>query len=405
MTIKKWGSIFVIVMAIITKIDAQSSQNENSTINKKDTVEQKDVMDVADKLFKLKPYTKPDTTRSKTGTILLSVFPVVGYALQSGTVGIIATNVSFYAANGSTNLSSLTFNPQYSIMHQVVLPLITSVWSKNNKWNFLGDWRYYKYPSYTYGLGSRTLLTKVDSLDYSYIKFYQEALRKISTNFYGGIGYNLDYHYNIKDYSQSTDFQKYDRGATKTTSSGLIAHLKYDTRTNLNNPINAFFASVSYRYNSTLLGSDQNWQAIQIEMRKYINLNPNGKSVLAFWSWNEITLGGKPPYLDLPSTGWDTYNNTGRGYIQGRFRGADMFYLESEIRFNITRNGLLGGVLFANDETVSRYLGNDNDFLNPGEGIGIRLKLNRFSDTNLCVDYGFGTDGSRGFFFNIGEVF
>ena len=41
----------------------------------------------------------------------------------------------------------------------------------------------------------------------------------------------------------------------------------------------------------------------------------------------------------------------------------------------------------------------------PAAGLGIRLKLNKFSKTNLCLDYGVGLGGSRGFAFNVGEVF
>jgi hypothetical protein len=35
----------------------------------------------------------------------------------------------------------------------------------------------------------------------------------------------------------------------------------------------------------------------------------------------------------------------------------------------------------------------------------MRIKLVKHSSTNLCIDYGFGKDGSRGFFVNLGEVF
>ncbi len=107
----------------------------------------------------------------------------------------------------------------------------------------------------------------------------------------------------------------------------------------------------------------------------------------------------------MPSNGWDIYSNSGRGYIQGRFRGQNMLYDEAEYRFKITSNGLLGGVVFANAESVSEYPSNKFVYLDPGEGFGLRLKMNKYSDVNLCVDYGFGLYGSRGFFFNLGEVF
>jgi hypothetical protein len=62
---------------------------------------------------------------------------------------------------------------------------------------------------------------------------------------------------------------------------------------------------------------------------------------------------GRLPYLALPAIGWDAANRTGRGYLQGRFRGNAEAYLEVEWRFRITSDGLFGGVLFANVQSFS----------------------------------------------------
>ncbi|MDB5277863.1 MAG: hypothetical protein JWR61_2818 [Ferruginibacter sp.] len=130
------------------------------------------------------------------------------------------------------------------------------------------------------------------------------------------------------------------------------------------------------------------------------------KNILALWSFNWLTLAkSKPPYLLLPSTGWDDFYNTGRGYIQSRFRAKDMIYAEAEYRFGIAGNGLLGGVVFGNVQSFSKNLATQLAVLAPGFGAGLRVKLNKFSNTNLCIDYGFGTNGSRGVFLNLGEVF
>jgi hypothetical protein len=112
-----------------------------------------------------------------------------------------------------------------------------------------------------------------------------------------------------------------------------------------------------------------------------------------------------PPYLDLPATGEDSYNNTARGYIEGRFRGLNLLYAEAEYRFRLLKSGLLGGVLFSNASTVSEFPGNKFERINPGNGIGLRVKMNKSASTNLCIDYGIGTGGSRGFSFNLNEVF
>jgi len=116
-------------------------------------------------------------------------------------------------------------------------------------------------------------------------------------------------------------------------------------------------------------------------------------------------LNGTPPYLDLPSIGWDNYSNTGRGYVPGRFTGNNLMYLESEYRFGITRNGLLGGVAFGNVESILPNLNSTIQKVMPGYGIGLRIKMNKYSNTNIAIDYGFGIGGSHGLFFNLGEVF
>lgn len=82
-----------------------------------------------------------------------------------------------------------------------------------------------------------------------------------------------------------------------------------------------------------------------------------------------------------------------------------MLYAESEYRFNLTRNGLLGAVLFANAQSFSTAASLKLQKVQPAAGFGIRIKLNKKSDTNVAIDYGFGTQGMRGLFVNIGEVF
>ncbi|GAB2539085.1 hypothetical protein [Spirosoma aerophilum] len=128
-------------------------------------------------------------------------------------------------------------------------------------------------------------------------------------------------------------------------------------------------------------------------------------NILAFWSYNAFTLSGNPPFLDLPSTGRDNTKNVGRGFIQSRFRGKNLLYTETEYRFHLTTNRLLGGVVFANAQTVSEQSNGQFEKVVPAIGTGLPIKMNKVPRTNLSIDYGFGFDGSSGLFFNLGEVF
>jgi len=238
--------------------------------------------------------------------------------------------------------------------------------------------------------------------------FYQIVLKTVAPDFYLGLGYDLDYFWKVREVNlppgKVTDFQRYGLHPTS-LSSGITLNLLYDGRRNAINPEPGNYLNIVYRPNFTFLGSDSNWQTLLIDGRKYLHLPGDSKNMLAFWTFDWFTLHGNPPYLLLPSTASDTYVNMGRGYIQGRFRSKNVLYLESEYRFGLMRNGLLGGVLFANAQSYTEPTSGRFESISPGWGAGIRIKLNKFSHTNIALDYGFGLHGSKGIFANLGEVF
>jgi hypothetical protein len=359
-----------------------------------------------------KKFIQKDTSvRKDVKSTHLSALPIVGYSLQTGFAGVISANLGFYTERHNhekEKISSLLTSVTYSQYQQIIFPVQTDIWLLNNKYNVITDWRYMKYPSTTFGLGGRSSINNGYTIDFNYAKFHQTVLRKVATDIYAGIGYFYDYFWNVREVDPPpgvvTDFQKY--GLTNTvTAAGPAFRLLIDTRKNQINPDAGWYVNIVDRPNFTFLGSDNNWHSLLLEFRRYFNLPNNSKNVFAIWSYNWLTLEGKPPYLLLPSTGWDDFFNTARGYIQGRYRGRDMIYLETEYRFQLMNNGLLGGVIFANAQSFSKELSQQFQIIAPGFGTGIRIRLNKFSGANLCIDYGWGLNGSQGVAVNLGEVF
>ena len=120
----------------------------------------------------------------------------------------------------------------------------------------------------------------------------------------------------------------------------------------------------------------------------------------------DFILDGAIPYLELPATGSDLYNRSGRAYTISRFKGPSFAYGETEYRFPITRNKLLSGVAFFNIQTASDDLGKKIfEYWEPGGGAGLRILLQKQSRTVICIDYAMGKHESRGLFFGLNEVF
>ena len=374
-------------------------------------VKQIDLIDIGERIFNKNSVTRDDTIINKKGKIHFSAFPAVGYTLQTGFAGVISGNAAFYIGthnHESENISTVVSSIAYTANNQIIFPIASSIWTKDNKYNILSDWRYLKYPSLTFGLGGYTQQDSSYELVYNYVKLHQAILRKISTDLYAGIGYDFDLFWNIKEVDPPTDhpsdFEQYGYSSTE-RASGISLSVKYDSRRNPINPQGGIYANALFEPKFTWMGSDNDWQSLLLEFRTYIPFPAKSRNIMAFWSYNWFTLGGRPPYLLLPSTAWDEFSNTGRGYIQGRFRSLNMIDQEAEYRFVITRNGLFGGVIFANAETFSDIITGKYAVISPGAGLGIRIMLNKFSRTNIALDYAWGTQGSRGFFVNLGEVF
>jgi len=368
-----------------------------------------DVIDILRSVLLRHPSFRSDTAVKKPGRVYASVLPAAEYTLQTGFAVDLVGNLAFYTSSEpKENLSNFYLNTTFTQKNQILMPLQGNVWTHGNKYNLINDWRFELFPQDTYGLGSLTKKSDADPIDFQYLRFYTTLLRTIAPDFYLGVGYDVDYFYKVRETSPppagGTDFERYGLNSTL-RSSGPTLNVLYDGRRNSIDPEPGYYASLIYRPNFTFLGSDSNWQSLQFDARAYKHFPAGSTNTIAFWTYDVFTLHGNPPYLLLPATASDTYSNMGRGYIQGRFRGKDCVYLESEYRFGILRNGFLGGTVFVNAQSFTEPVNNRFEAINPGWGAGLRIKLNKFSRTNICLDYGFGLHGSGGIFANLGEVF
>ena len=400
-------------------LSAVTAAAQDSTAVKKyrlftyDAGNQTDFKDLLRGLLKKGAPKLPFDSTHVAGKLHLSPLAAPNYTPQTEWQVLAGGLIAFYTdSSKGENISSILTSFAYTQNQQTILPVAASIWSKDNKINYQTDFRYLNYPSQTFGLGGGSSSADGYYLDYHYLRLHQRVYRTIARNTYLGAGYDYDHYWDVEELTTlgqdstggKTDFDKY--GFSKTaTASGITVGLLYDSRKNQINPDGGSWLNISYRPNFTSLGSDANWQSLLVEFRHFQKFPATSRNVLALWSYNWFTLSGNPPYLLLPSTGWDDNWNTGRGYTQGRFRAKNMVYLETEYRFGITPDGLLGGVVFANAASFTEITTNRFEYLAPACGVGLRVKLDKFSKTNFCIDYGWGLNGNRGFQLNIGEVF
>lgn len=374
----------------------------------KDTSGQKDLIGVI-KAFAHINIKKPP--RVKGQKVYYSLLPVGSYVPGGGTALVTSTQAAFFTGDRkNTYISNITFSPSTNFKGQFNFPFRSNIWSAGNKWNFEGDMRYSYFPQNTWGLGGKHLETEKLLINYSYVRFYFSALKRIKPYLFAGIGYNMDYHISIHAEDDSTDLQQftgYQYGTANNSnsfSSGIAFNLLYDGRVNSINPLPGFYYNLVYRINPTFLGSQNGWHSVYADVRKYIPFSRTQQNTLAIWTYLWTTLGSNAPYLDLPALGWDTNQRSGRGFYNRRYAGKSLWYIETEYRRQLSANGLFGFVVFANLNTVTEPGTRQFAYLHPAAGAGLRIKFNKNSGTNIGIDYGV-SKGHRSIYIGLGEAF
>ena len=369
--------------------------------------------------------------RPKAFEPLLAVLPAFAY---NPTVGFLFGGVGIFGMYlgdpDTTTISSVQAMVLYTTKNQFITQVNSTIMTDRNTWEFQGDWRFMIFNQDTFGLGSghspvsqgftingignTAAVEGAQHMDMNLLRFRQNALRQVWDALYVGPGLSFDRYYGIVDqrldlsasppvvtshyaYSTLEGF-----GTKAYNTSGLSLNVLYDTRDSTINAYKGVYASLSYQWNPTWFGSSKDSSLLSAEFRTYLGLSSAvPRNVLAFWVIAQGQVSGSLPYLALPSIGWDAKNRTGRGWVQGRFRGTSEVYAEAEWRFRITDNGLLGGVVFAGYTEEGESL-----FEHPrvAGGVGLRIMQNRQSRTNITLDLTVA-DKNVGFYFGAGEAF
>lgn len=368
--------------------------------------------------------------------------PAIAYTPSTAWMFGVAPGASWFMGDPSnTSISSGLGSLIYTTKKQWIITAKTNMFLEGDRWNLMGDWRYFITSQPTYGLGTGPQSAKpvgsgieyedglfidpipdAQMMEFNYIRFHETVLKRIQdTRFFVGLGYHLDIHSKFNDNLLNLDtvppvitshygYQTLAGiSAESYTLSGISLNALLDSRDNAINPYSGRYAFVNFRINPSFLGSDKNSSIIWLEYRDYVNLSKERlRHLIGFWTYGWFVTSGDVPYLDLPAVGWDQFGRSGRAYTQGRFRGLDLWYGEIEYRFPLMREKeLLGGVVFVNGTTAGSREGGIGlfDYLDYGYGVGIRIMVNKKSRANLNLDYAWGKYGASGFYLGINEVF
>ncbi len=410
-------SLLVILLSSIPFLWAAGQEEDampkEPTTFRTDTLS--DQRDLPDLIRTLTHNTKPRDNQSKSSLALL---PALGYNPSFGFLfGANIAKTSYKGDPAHTKLSVAQLDVSYTTKGLFIARFRHNIFRDHNTWNLQGNWQFNRGYMVDHGLGdtARRDPPVPYPIRYNYIKLAEKAYRRIGNDLYAGMGISLDMRNRIDDknldsplltphyiYSRSHGFDP-----SGYRVNGMMFILQYNTRDHPNSAYKGIYADINFRFNPVWLGSTERSGQLYTEFRKYFGLSAHpGGLTLGIWYYGSYLLWGDLPYLELPGTGYDPYLRSGRGYTMGRFKGQDYVYGETELRFSLTRDRMLGGVVFLNMQSASeRGKVALFKYMEPGYGAGLRIHFNKFSRTYVCIDYAKGRYGSDGFFFALNESF
>lgn len=393
---------------------------------------ERDISDVIRGAFGKSAKMKPEEGE---GSLLL--LPVIGSNPATGFMIGVGGQYAFQVAN-STQYSMIMGSLQLTTKQQFVFMLKNTIYSKDDRIFFNGDWRYLIFSQSTYGIGTNApeggildyqyglagLETSEDGLTqpmtFNFLRMHQTVGFKIANKMYLGVGYHFDSYNKIVDEklrlndgdSLITSHYAYNKLHGFNTENYLLSALSLnfviDKRDNIIQAYKGYFLSLNYRGGFEKIGNDRNSNLLQVEWRSFHGLSQrNPAHLIAFWVLGDFVEEGSVPYMVMPATAYDQRGRSARGYTQGRFRGNQFVYGEVEYRFPISPcGGVVGGVLFANATTTNNPAQSLDLFnsIKPSVGFGLRVKADKITRTNFAIDFGFGHQ-SFGFYLAASETF
>ena len=377
-------------------------------------------IDVWDYLRKLRKKDAPAaSTEEQTRRLAVVIVPVVSSKPSSGfALGAGASLEQPLGDLRDTFVSSMLISFSISTKGFYTVALRPMVYGPANRWLLSGDNHFQKSGQETYDLGTGASGESLVEARYTSLKFVDTYYRQVGKGVFAGAGLQYQRYSDIGPIDgedagwDESAFVQYSRDAgfdlSAQTAAGLNVAVRRDSRDNVSDPGRGWFAEAILRaHMADFLGGTSTFQRLYLDARTYRPITKDGRQKLAFWTFADIVTGGTAPYLSLPTNGADPMGRSARGYAEGRFRGDRLVYGEVEYRVPLRRDGLVGMVAFLNATTVgSTYAGESLfDSVALGAGFGFRLRLQKRSRTNVCLDFGWGREGSRGVYIALAEAF
>lgn len=326
-----------------------------------------------------------------------SLFPLIYYSPETK-IGLGVANIYLFKADSTTRTSSIESVVVFTQKKQIIVEPVWTIFTKKERYLIRGIAAYNKFPEFFYGIGANKTSTFKENIEYEYIKFNAQVLKKTLPKLFVGAQCQLYDTYNIHYQENSSIVPNSFFGYSSSFVSGLGLAMVYDSRDDINTPQKGIYAEFSNVVYGKYVGSQYQFNNYIVDLRHYKKITKQG--VLATQLYANLNFG-EVPFKQMGTFGGAFLM---RGYYNGRFRNNHSLALQTEYRHSIA-NTRWGFTLFAGAADVSNKITNFRlSDVKLAAGAGIRFRLFKNDRASIRIDGGLGYK-SKGFYANFTEAF
>ena len=318
------------------------------------------------------------------------IFPLIALSTETNWVFGVANAYIFKTSKTDPTLRTSTIPSGflYTLNQQILVAIGANIFLPKERYIIRFENSFSKFPDKFWGIGNDTPESAKES--YTFTQFYinPQVSRKIKKNLFAGFGIDFQDVFNIQ-YDSTGNFSKdqvvgiYNRTSYHVLGYSLV--FTHDSRNHAYTPNRSTFVRIKVSNFSKNIGSDYNFQGIDLDIRNYIGLP--ARNVLAVQVVGQFTFGDVP-YRNLAVLGG---NSMMRGYYAGRYRDKTFIGAQMEHRFPIKRR--FSGVTFASAGQVADQI---SEFGFPrfkfAAGAGLRFSVLPKENLNLRFDVAYGNN-------------
>ena len=338
----------------------------------------------------------------------LIVAPIIAYRPISGLGFGAGTQLLFKprGAEEDTRVSQIGAAGIYTLESQILVTSTYYVFFPQETWLLAGAFEFRDFPTVYYGIGNES--RRADEGEISLIGMEADPIlfRRLFSNLYAGVGIHYNYMWDVTIDAEGESRPAAGRdniAIDNFTAAGLQLALNWDSRDNINNPSEGYYARLQHNLYEEAAGGTQSFRTLLANVRHYFRPWGRRADVIAMEVHGRFSWGEEIPVPELSSLG-GAYRL--RGYEAGRY--VDQHSLMAQVEYRMPIKDRIGTTFFFGAGDVFSDTDDlDTSLLKYSAGAGLRLMLDKKERLNVRLDYalGFGHESDSGFYVAIAETF